>query len=68
MSWESLDRGQVGVALGCSRAMVAVRLHRARRRFAAELAEEGIWPQSVRVRGHESVGRAITRPGPEEIR
>ena len=35
---DDLDRGQVARALGCSRANVAVRLFRARRRLAALLA------------------------------
>jgi RNA polymerase sigma-70 factor (ECF subfamily) len=33
--WEELSPQELGVALGCSRATAAVRLHRARRRFAA---------------------------------
>ena len=36
-AWDDLDRGQVARALGCSRANVAVRLFRARRRLAALL-------------------------------
>lgn len=36
-AWDDLDRGQVARALGCSRANVAVRLLRARRRLAAAL-------------------------------
>jgi RNA polymerase sigma-70 factor, ECF subfamily len=36
-SWEGLDYGQIAVVLGCSRATVRVRLHRARKRFAQEL-------------------------------
>jgi RNA polymerase sigma factor (sigma-70 family) len=34
VAWEGLDRDQVATVLGCSRAGVRVRLHRARRRFA----------------------------------
>ena len=36
--WEDLDRGRVAQALGCSRANVAVRLFRARRRLESALA------------------------------
>jgi RNA polymerase sigma-70 factor (ECF subfamily) len=36
-AWDDLDRDQVARALGCSRANVAVRLFRARRRLAALL-------------------------------
>jgi RNA polymerase sigma-70 factor, ECF subfamily len=39
-AWESLDRAQMARALGCSKATVAVRLHRARRRLAAVLATD----------------------------
>ena len=35
--WEDLDRAAIAVALGCSKANVSVRLHRARRRFTEEL-------------------------------
>jgi RNA polymerase sigma factor (sigma-70 family) len=41
IGWEELDRDQVARVLGCSRAAARVRLHRARRRFAAKLAEVG---------------------------
>jgi RNA polymerase sigma-70 factor (ECF subfamily) len=41
VAWESLDRDQIATMLGCSRATVRVRLHRARRRLARLLAEEG---------------------------
>ncbi len=42
---EGLDRRQVAEVLGCSRANVRIRLHRARRRFANELQRVGIEPQ-----------------------
>jgi RNA polymerase sigma-70 factor (ECF subfamily) len=35
--WEGLDPAEVAAVLGCSRTAVKVRLHRARRRFAARL-------------------------------
>jgi len=41
VAWEQLDRDQIAAMLGCSRAAVRVRLHRARRRFARLLGEEG---------------------------
>jgi RNA polymerase sigma factor (sigma-70 family) len=41
VAWENLDREAVARVLGCSRANVALRLHRARRRFHALLAEAG---------------------------
>lgn len=39
VAWEELDPASAAVVLGCSRAAFAVRLHRARRRLAAVLAE-----------------------------
>lgn len=36
--WDGLDRGAIAAALGCSKANVSVRLHRARRRFERALA------------------------------
>jgi RNA polymerase sigma-70 factor (ECF subfamily) len=41
VAWENLDRDQLATMLGCSRATVRVRLHRARHRFARLLGEEG---------------------------
>src|SRR5580693_7178530 len=40
-AWEGLDYGQIAVVLGCSRNAVRLRLFRARKRFAAELADAG---------------------------
>lgn len=37
--WEGLDAGQVAAVFGCSRNAARIRLHRARRRFAAELGQ-----------------------------
>jgi RNA polymerase sigma factor (sigma-70 family) len=37
IGWEELDLGAAALALGCSRATMAVRLHRARRRLASAM-------------------------------
>ena len=37
-AWEGLDHAGAGTVMGCSAATFAVRLHRARQRFARELA------------------------------
>jgi RNA polymerase sigma factor (sigma-70 family) len=42
VGWEGLDNRQLGRVLGCSPTAVKVRLHRARRRFATELAKAGV--------------------------
>jgi len=39
-AWEDLDRAAIAAALGCSKANVKVRLHRARRRFTDELKRQ----------------------------
>jgi RNA polymerase sigma factor (sigma-70 family) len=39
VAWEDLDPSSAAAALGCSRATFAVRLHRARRRLAAAMAQ-----------------------------
>ena len=42
VAWEGLDHGQIAAVLGCSRNAVRIRLHRARRRLARELAAAGV--------------------------
>lgn len=44
IGWEDLSRDQVADVLGCSRAALRVRLHRARERFARALLSHGIDP------------------------
>ncbi len=40
LAWEDLDQAQVAEALGCTRGATYVRIHRARTRLAAALAQE----------------------------
>jgi RNA polymerase sigma-70 factor, ECF subfamily len=42
--WDELDRSQIARVLGTSKSNVSVRLHRARRRFAAALEQESSHP------------------------
>jgi RNA polymerase sigma-70 factor (ECF subfamily) len=52
VAWEGLDPGQAAQALGCSRATLAVRLHRARRRLreaTTQLAEADQTPSIIEV-------------------
>lgn len=59
LAWEGLTREELAIVLGVSRAVVRLRVHRARRRFAAALAHESRAPavqsRAVRVpdRGDE---------------
>ena len=39
VAWEGLESAQAAEVLGCSRSALAVRLHRARKRFAAALSQ-----------------------------
>jgi RNA polymerase sigma-70 factor, ECF subfamily len=60
IGWEELDLAAAAIAMGCSRSVMAVRLHRARRRLeqiliAAELTNES------RVSGHSHVVRQENR-------
>ena len=47
VAWDGLSGARAAQASGCSRAAFAVRLHRARRRLAAELDELGSPPVAV---------------------
>ena len=47
VAWEGLDHAAAARALGCSRAAFAVRIHRARRRLAASLAEPSTAHESI---------------------
>jgi RNA polymerase sigma factor (sigma-70 family) len=50
-AWEGLDHGQIAVVLGCSRNAVRIRLHRARRQLAAELADTAGRPRAGGLNG-----------------
>jgi len=55
--WEDLDLAGAALAMGCSRAAMAVRLHRARRRMASALRAADSGPGEAAdgpVAGHES--------------
>lgn len=55
VGWEELDRDAVATVLGCSRALVRVRLHRARSRFAAELSRPPARPAPARPQALEEL-------------
>ena len=48
VAWEQLDAASAAAVLGCSRAAFAVRLHRARRRLAATMAQQQLETLSSR--------------------
>jgi RNA polymerase sigma-70 factor, ECF subfamily len=43
-AWDALDRTEIATVLGCTKANVSLRLHRARRRFTAALGALGSDP------------------------
>lgn len=47
LAWEGLETGEIARVLGCGAGTVRVRLHRARRRFARELAAEGLAVEGI---------------------
>ncbi|MER6583715.1 sigma factor-like helix-turn-helix DNA-binding protein, partial [Nonomuraea sp. NPDC001023] len=52
VAWEALDHGQIARVLGISRNAVRIRLYRARRRFARDLAKAGFdHPRAVALEG-----------------
>ncbi len=73
IGWEGLDHAQAAAVLGCSRATLRVRLHRARRRFARELGDRGVpnpgggSPQRSAAAGHVFTGWAIADPDEEGV-
>jgi RNA polymerase sigma-70 factor (ECF subfamily) len=54
VAWEGLDAGEVARVCGCSRNAARIRLHRARRRFARELARAGRLVKRNPAGGHVS--------------
>jgi RNA polymerase sigma-70 factor (ECF subfamily) len=64
VGWDGLDHHDLALVLECSAGTVRVRLHRARRRFAAALDEWGV--QRMSPSGHETARGAIALPDLKE--
>jgi RNA polymerase sigma-70 factor (ECF subfamily) len=58
--WEQLSITEASLVMGCTRAALKVRLHRARRRFAAQLYGEGI--SETDQQGNTRIATASFRP------
>jgi RNA polymerase sigma-70 factor (ECF subfamily) len=54
LAWEKLDAGEIAEVFGCSRNAARIRVHRARRRFARELAVLGGLTKHNSKTGHVS--------------
>jgi len=63
VAWEGLDVDAIGRVFGCSRNAVRIRLHRARKRFAAALDEESALVKQSRSSGHVSLTALGTEDG-----
>lgn len=70
VAWEELDAGELAQLYGCSRNAVRIRLHRARRSFARELARLGVSAKQNAAAGHvtptspHGVGELVERETP----
>ncbi|HVF04239.1 MAG TPA: RNA polymerase sigma factor [Frankiaceae bacterium] len=64
VAWEGLSHEELAVALGVSRPVVRLRLHRARRRFAEARRQDDL--QRSAAAGHATARRVIARPGTTE--
>jgi len=62
VAWEGLSHEELSVALGVSRPVVRLRLHRARRRFAAAL-RAGAEMKRIGSAGHVPLRQATACPG-----
>lgn len=65
VGWDDLDRDEVAVIIGCTRATVRLRLHRARKRFEQALNKHGMKRSSAT--GHGPSRWANARPGSEDM-
>jgi len=70
-AWDDLDNHEIAAVLGLTPAAVAVRLHRARRRLARELARVGLRAPEGREVISDPPSRTLpgvygTPPGPGE--
>ena len=66
VGWEQLTRDEIASVLDVSRATLRLRLHRARRRFEAALADQGV--KRIDSPGHGPGRWATALPDPEEAR
>lgn len=65
VGWDDLDRDEIAVVIGCSRATVRLRLHRARKRFEQALSNHGM--KRFSATGHKSTRWATARSGSEDV-
>ena len=61
LAWEGLSHAEAGAVLGISANAVAIRLHRARRRYATELAGKNVKGSDPRRTSKEAEGRMSRR-------
>jgi RNA polymerase sigma-70 factor (ECF subfamily) len=64
--WEGLDSAQLASILNCSPTAARIRLHRARSRLSAEMANLGIWMKHDHSPRHSSLHDALSVDAPKE--
>jgi RNA polymerase sigma-70 factor, ECF subfamily len=64
VAWEGLDAADIARVVGCSRNAARIRLHRARKRFAAALEEEAVHVGRRRPNGRVSLTALGTEDAP----
>jgi RNA polymerase sigma-70 factor (ECF subfamily) len=55
-AWEGLEREEIAIVLDCSRALVRMRLHRARGRFQNLLLQRGVLEEQHKPKRYEATG------------
>jgi RNA polymerase sigma-70 factor (ECF subfamily) len=67
VAWEGLGPREISPVLACSPTAARIRLHRARRRFARELARAGISPKRSHATGQVDGRQLIDSLGTEDV-
>jgi len=67
-AWDGLNGADAGRVLGCSPTAARIRLHRARARLNAEIAQAAAIGKQAQAGRHEPLdGREVSQPVPEEV-
>jgi RNA polymerase sigma-70 factor (ECF subfamily) len=66
--WEGLSAGQIGEVLGCTPTAARIRLHRARARLKAAMADVSLFQKHPSTEGHERDEGAVNGGAFEEVR
>lgn len=67
VGWDGLDSTSLGYVLGCSPTAARIRLHHARARLKAELADRSNWPQQPLHIPQSRTGESLVTEAAEEV-